>query len=606
MQVTGLPGTSLTRLPRAAVLAAADARLHAGLLGSYLDVLASTADSGRRLTRAELDTFRALGQAAAESGASLPALVDLYLSATWRVWPSLPTVRQADRLARSSAHGPQPREAAGRPAEATGGSAEATGKPTGTGPTVGAVSRTRAAASAVLRASDDVVAAVCEGYERARTARARSEEALRRELVDDLLTGTSEVGLLLERAAAFGFRLEAPHVLLVSAGSRRFLDGRAVVREIEETLRRQCPTEPLVATKDGLLVCVVPQESELTLPVALSAAGLHADAAGTGIDADDGSGTATRAEAGSDSADQGDAHRQEHGHEHGGIDGDGHSAGPGGAGPGGGGPGGAGPGGGGPGGAGPGGGVVRSGQVVAAPPPGRGPTVHTRADGGSGHPRIDRPTAADRTSPRTTAPRGRRRLDPPAAGDVGFVPMPGIAPAEAAPAAAIRAITRRLAVEPELVWRLGVSRARSGVAGVRISFEEARNAVELAGRMRLDGQVVHTDDLLIYKVLLRDREPLEELVDTVLSPLRSARGGAAPLIETLDAYFATGGVALAAARRLHLSVRALTYRLDRIHALTKHDPTSPTDRYVLQTAVIGARLIDWEGAFRRRAGDPGS
>ncbi|CUU55862.1 PucR C-terminal helix-turn-helix domain-containing protein [Parafrankia irregularis] len=593
MQVTGLPGTSLTRLPRAAVLAAADARLHAGLLGNYLDVLASTADSGRRLTRAELDTFRALGQAAAESGASLPALVDLYLSATWRVWPSLPTVRQADRLARFSAHGPQPRDAAGRPAEATGGSDEATGKPTGTGPAVGAVSRTRAAASAVLRASDDVVAAVCDGYERARTARARSEEALRRELVDDLLTGTSEVGLLLERAAAFGFRLEAPHVLLVSAGSRRFLDGRAVVREIEETLRRQCPTEPLVATKDGLLVCVVPQESELTLPVALSSAGLHADAAGTGtgIDADDGSGTATRAEAGSDSADQGDAHRQEHGHEHGGIHGDGRSVGPGGAGPGG---------------AGSEGGVVRSGQVVAAPPPGRGPAVHTRADGGSGHPRIDRPTAADRTSPRTTAPRGRRRLDPPAAGDVGFVPMPGVAPAEAAPAAAIRAITRRLAVEPELVWRLGVSRARSGVAGVRISFEEARNAVELAGRMRLDGQVVHTDDLLIYKVLLRDREPLEELVDTVLSPLRSARGGAAPLIETLDAYFATGGVALAAARRLHLSVRALTYRLDRIHALTKHDPTSPTDRYVLQTAVIGARLIDWEGAFRRQSGDPGS
>ncbi|EFC83030.1 CdaR family transcriptional regulator [Parafrankia sp. EUN1f] len=549
-QVTGLPGTSLTRLPRAAVLAAADARLHAGLLGNYLDVLASTADSGRRLTRAELDTFRALGQAAAESGASLPALVDLYLSATWRVWPSLPTVRQADRLARSSAHGPQPREAAGRPAEATGGPAEATGRPTGTGPTVGAVSRTRAAASAVLRASDDVVAAVCEGYERARTARARSEEALRRELVDDLLTGTSEVGLLLERAAAFGFRLEAPHVLLVSAGSRRFLDGRAVVREIEETLRRQCPTEPLVATKDGMLVCVVPQESELTLPVTLGAASLPADAAaGTGMDAD------------------------------------GHSALPGGAGS--------------------EGGVVRSGQVVADPPPGQGPTVHTRADGGSGHPRIDRPTA-DRTSPRTVAPRGRRRLDPPEAGDVGFAPLPGVAPAQAAPTAAIRAITRRLAVEPELVWRLGVSRARSGVAGVRISFEEARNAVELAGRMRLDGQVVHTDDLLIYKVLLRDREPLEELVDTVLRPLRSARGGAAPLIETLDAYFATGGVALAAARRLHLSVRALTYRLDRIHALTKHDPTSPTDRYVLQTAVIGARLIDWEGASRRRSGDPGS
>ena len=78
-----------------------------------------------------------------------------------------------------------------------------------------------------------------------------------------------------------------------------------------------------------------------------------------------------------------------------------------------------------------------------------------------------------------------------------------------------------------------------------------------------------------------------------MTPLRSARGGAGPLLETLDAYFATGGVALAAARRLHLSVRALTYRLERIRDLTGHDPTSPTDRYVLQTATLGARLLGW-------------
>ena len=54
-------------------------------------------------------------------------------------------------------------------------------------------------------------------------------------------------------------------------------------------------------------------------------------------------------------------------------------------------------------------------------------------------------------------------------------------------------------------------------------------------------------------MLLRDREPLVELVDGVLGPLRGARGGAGPLLDTLDAYFATGHVTLAAARRLHLS-----------------------------------------------------
>jgi sugar diacid utilization regulator len=52
-------------------------------------------------------------------------------------------------------------------------------------------------------------------------------------------------------------------------------------------------------------------------------------------------------------------------------------------------------------------------------------------------------------------------------------------------------------------------------------------------------------------------------------------------------------VAAEAARRLLLRVRALTYRLERIHHLTGADPSDPVHRYTLQTAVIGARLLDW-------------
>ncbi len=52
-------------------------------------------------------------------------------------------------------------------------------------------------------------------------------------------------------------------------------------------------------------------------------------------------------------------------------------------------------------------------------------------------------------------------------------------------------------------------------------------------------------------------------------------------------------MAAEAARRLSLSVRALTYRLDRVRQLTGADPADPVQRYTLQTAVIGARLLDW-------------
>ncbi|MEV6780980.1 helix-turn-helix domain-containing protein [Streptomyces sp. NPDC051098] len=141
--------------------------------------------------------------------------------------------------------------------------------------------------------------------------------------------------------------------------------------------------------------------------------------------------------------------------------------------------------------------------------------------------------------------------------------------------------------------RVAIGRAHAGVGGVVHSYEEALNALDLATRMHLDDPVLYAADLLVYPVLTRDRQAMADLVSTVLGPLQDARGGARPLIDTLAAYFDTGCVAAEAARRLSLSVRAMTYRLERIRRLTGVDPGNPVDRYTLQTAVIGARLLDW-------------
>jgi hypothetical protein len=40
-------------------------------------------------------------------------------------------------------------------------------------------------------------------------------------------------------------------------------------------------------------------------------------------------------------------------------------------------------------------------------------------------------------------------------------------------------------------------------------------------------------------------------------------------------------------------VRALAYRLERIHKVTGASPADSAHRCGLQTAVIGARLVDW-------------
>ena len=69
----------------------------------------------------------------------------------------------------------------------------------------------------------------------------------------------------------------------------------------------------------------------------------------------------------------------------------------------------------------------------------------------------------------------------------------------------------------------------------------------MARTLNLDARVTHADDLLIYRVLVRDQPAMVDLVHTVLGPLSRARDGAEPLLETLSAYFEVGGVATEAA-----------------------------------------------------------
>jgi len=97
----------------------------------------------------------------------------------------------------------------------------------------------------------------------------------------------------------------------------------------------------------------------------------------------------------------------------------------------------------------------------------------------------------------------------------------------------------------------------------------------------------------VYRVLGRDQAAIVDLVRDVLAPLDQARGGAEVLLETLREYFNAGEVATEAARRLHVSVRTVTYRLARVAELTGHRVADPDQRFALHAAVLGARLLEW-------------
>ncbi|WP_212910920.1 CdaR family transcriptional regulator [Streptomyces sp. TS71-3] len=342
-------------------------------LDGYVRLLAEVSATGRHLTRQEVDYQRTLGEQSAEAGYGLRSLISAHLSATRTAWPRDP----------------------------------------------GAADRT-------LAAVQQAIDAFAEGYENAQRLAVRQEEAARREFIDDLLHGRSDLGHLAERAERFGLHLSHAHAVAVAQGPTGYDEGSAVPRQVEQALTTRFGNRNvLLTTKDGRLVCVA---------------------------------------------------------------------------------------------AGPETGILSYFAKQA----------HAATDGG----------------------------------------------------------------------RVAIGRSQPGPGGVVQSYEEALSALEMAERLGLDDPVLRTADLLVYPVLTRDRQAMADLVSSTLGPLTTARGGAQPLLDTLTAYFDSGCVAAEAARRLSLSVRAMTYRLERIHKLTGANPAEPAHRYMLQTAVIGARLLDWPAKDR--------
>ena len=189
------------------------------LLGDYLTVVCSAAESGRRLDAVQVASCRENGRQAALSGVPLGALVDLYLSATWRLWRHLPALRAARTVLVATAVG-----------------------------------------EAVLRAADDAVAAVAAGYDEARADSVRHQESRRRAFVDDLFSGHPDAASVLERATDYGLQLSGPHAVAVVAAATPLRDAAATARNVERALntriRRRAGQRNLVDVRaDRLCAC---------------------------------------------------------------------------------------------------------------------------------------------------------------------------------------------------------------------------------------------------------------------------------------------------------------------------------------------------------------
>src|SRR6185312_3558652 len=107
----------------------------------------------------------------------------------------------------------------------------------------------------MLHATDDVVAALTEGYQLARRSVVRAQESARREFIDDLLTGTTDVAGLLHRAPGFGLDLTGPHAVATIRTERPVDDASPLLQNLDRAIQGAKADAPaLLATKDGRVV----------------------------------------------------------------------------------------------------------------------------------------------------------------------------------------------------------------------------------------------------------------------------------------------------------------------------------------------------------------
>jgi hypothetical protein len=134
----------------------------------------------------------------------------------------------------------------------------------------------------------------------------------------------------------------------------------------------------------------------------------------------------------------------------------------------------------------------------------------------------------------------------------------------------------------------GVGSAHADVRGLRDSYGEALEALELARRKRQP--LVRFDDAWFDRFLLGALSA-EELAELVLAPVASLTPyRRATVLETLEAYLDSGSSVGAVADALHLHRQSVNYRMQNVRRLFGARLMSPNGRLALHIAVKAARL----------------
>ncbi len=141
---------------------------------------------------------------------------------------------------------------------------------------------------------------------------------------------------------------------------------------------------------------------------------------------------------------------------------------------------------------------------------------------------------------------------------------------------------------PQLGVAIGIGKPGKGLVGLRQSFAQAGEALELIQALFKGDKVLAHGDLGLYHILhhLQDCDDLDEFHNQTLAPLVTYDAvHDAQLVHSLEAFFNHHGNISQTAEALHLHRNSLIYRLDRVKEITGMDLDDADDRFALQLAL---------------------
>ena len=127
----------------------------------------------------------------------------------------------------------------------------------------------------------------------------------------------------------------------------------------------------------------------------------------------------------------------------------------------------------------------------------------------------------------------------------------------------------------------------TGVAGASAVTQAALSALRAAPGWPDAPRPVSADALLPERALAGDAAARADLLEIIYQPLLNSGG---VLLETLTAFFASGGSLEATARTLFVHANTVRYRLRRVAEVCGETPTEARGGFTLQVALVLGRL----------------